>query len=252
MLGFDVPTFVFQIVNFLILLAILARFFYRPILQVMQQRQDRIDARIEDAEARARQADEERARLAQQSTEASRQAAALLESARNEAARERQRLIEEARGEAAELVEESRKSAAMEEQAALDRLSNRLSESATRIAASLIRDTSGEALHASLLERLHADGFGLDEAGREQAKLDFQEEPGALVVESAYPLDAKQRTALRSQTAKLLGRPVRDLRLEVRENPDLVAGVRIVAGAVVIDFSLKHLLEELSQQEGSA
>ena len=60
MLGFDIPTFVFQIINFLILLAILARFFYRPVLDVMQQRQEQIDARIEDAEERARQADEER------------------------------------------------------------------------------------------------------------------------------------------------------------------------------------------------
>ena len=50
MLGFDVPTFIFQIVNFVILLAILTKFFYRPVLDVMRRRQEQIDTRIAEAE----------------------------------------------------------------------------------------------------------------------------------------------------------------------------------------------------------
>jgi F-type H+-transporting ATPase subunit b len=252
MLGFDVPTFVFQIINFLILLAILARFFYRPVLDLMRRRQDEIDARIEDAEERARLADVEREKLARQSQSAEREAAKLLESARDDAAIERQRLLEAAKAEAASLIDEARNAATAEEQAALGRLGNRLSESAVKIAGALIRGSAGETVHESLVERLLTEGFGLDDAGREQAKLDFRNDASGVVVQSAYPLSSEQQAALRDQASKVLASPPHDLRIEVREDPDLIAGVRIVAGAVVIDMSVRHLLRELSRQEGAS
>jgi F-type H+-transporting ATPase subunit b len=248
MLGFDIPTFVFQIINFLVLLAILTRFFYRPILEVMERRQAQIDARIENAEQRERQADEERHGLARQAEIASREATVLVDAARNEAAKERQRLLEAAKAEAAVVIEEARRTLATEEEAAIGRLSRRLSESAVKIAGALIRDSSGEAVHANLVDRLLTDGLGLDEAAQETATL--QKDWKLLVVESAYPLDASREKALLQQTARTLGRQTEDLTLEVNEVPELIAGVRLLVGALVVDMSLKHLLDELSKPEG--
>lgn len=250
MLGFDVPTFVFQIINFLILLAILTRFFYRPVLEVMRRRQQQIDDRIADAEERARQAGEERQLLARQSETAAREAAALLDSARNEAAKERQRLLEAARAEAAAVIDEARRTSAVEEQATLGRVSSRLSQSAVNIAGALIRGTSGEAVHKSLVERLLADGFGLDEADQQQARRDLKKDANRIIVESAYALDASQEKALLQQAARTLGQPSKELRIEVRETPQLIAGLRLLVGSLVVDMSLKHLLEELSASGG--
>jgi F-type H+-transporting ATPase subunit b len=246
MLGFDIPTFVFQIINFLILLAILARFFYRPVIDVMQRRQEQIDARIEDAETRARQADEERQRLAQQSETATREAAALLELARDTAAKERQRLLEAAKAEAAGVIDEARKHAATEEEAAVGRLSQRLSQSAVSIAGALIRDASGKTVHDSLIERLSNEGFGLDEEAERQVRLDFQKDAGRLIVESAYPLEEAQAGAVRRQAAQTLDLPPDELSLEVREDAELIAGVRVLLGGVVVDMSLMHQLKALS------
>jgi F-type H+-transporting ATPase subunit b len=252
MLGFDVPTFVFQIINFLVLLAILARFFYRPVIEVMQRRQEQIDARIEDAETRARQADEERQQLAQQSETAAREAAALLESARDTAATERQRLLEAAKAEAAGVIDEARKHASTEEEAALGRLSQRLSQSAVSIAGALIRGASGKAVHDSLVQRLATDGFGLDEEAQKQVRLDFRKDANRVIVESAYPLDDAQELSLRQQAAQTLGLPPEQLRIEVREDAELIAGVRVLLGALVVDMSLMHQLQALSngQEDG--
>jgi F-type H+-transporting ATPase subunit b len=249
MLGFDIPTFVFQIVNFLILLAILTKFFYRPVLDVMHRRQAQIDARISDAEQRARQADEEREKLARQSETATQEAAALIESARNEAASERQRLLAAAKVEAAALIDEARRTAASEEHSALDRLNTRLSESALSIAGTLIRESSGEAVHASLVGRLLTEGLGLDEAGQRQARLDFPSDGRGLVVESAYPLDASQEERLRHEAASILARPLDEVQIEVHQDESLIAGMRVLVGGLVVDLSVKHLLAELSNQE---
>ena len=70
------------------------------------------------------------------------------------------------------------------------------------------------------------------------------------MVESAYPLDASQEQRLRRQAARILARPLEEVHLEVRLDPSLIAGMRVLVGALVVDMSLKHLLEELSGREG--
>ena len=253
MLGFDVPTFVFQIINFLILLAILGRFFYRPVLEVMNRRQQAIDARLSDAEERAKKAEEERQALAQQSVEARQQARALMETAQRDAAEERVRLLEAARAEAASLIDEARKAAAAEQRAALQQVSHRVSQSAVNIAAALIRGTAGQAIHIELVRQLLAEQTGLTgnvfatSRGSEPADTD------PVLIETAYPLADEWQQLMRDQAAKRLGREPADLRVEVKLDASLVAGVRIVVGAVAVDMSLRHMLDELAatMEEGA-
>jgi F-type H+-transporting ATPase subunit b len=247
MLGFDIPTFVFQIVNFLILLTILARFFYRPVLQVVQRRQEQIDARLAEAEAKARQADAERESLARRSEVARREAAALLESARSDAAQERKRLVESARADAASLIEEARRTAAAEEQAALKRLSGRLAESAVQVAGGLIREAAGREVHYHMLQRLVEEGFGADE----RAALTAAGRPRELLVESAYPLEPAQERALQAAVAMALGELAAPS-LKVHEDGSLLAGVRLTLGDVVVDMSLRRLLRQLTETEDGA
>jgi F-type H+-transporting ATPase subunit b len=248
MLGFDVPTFVFQIINFLILLAILTRFFYRPVLKLMQERQAQIDARIQDAEARAKEAGDERRKLAQQSEVARREADTVIESARREAALERQHTIEQARSEAAAILQEARNSAAAEERAAIERLTRRLSDSATTIAGGLIRNVAGEKVHNEMLHRLSVE--------LEQRKGSLDEATASLtgplpaVLETAYPLTDSQLMDLRNQVAAALEREPGALPIEVRETPEILAGARLTLGALVVDMSLKHVLEELAREGG--
>ena len=246
MLGFDVPTFVFQIINFLILLAILARFFYRPVLDVMNKRQETIDARISDAEERARKADEERTALAQQSVKAQQEARALIEAAQSDAAKERARLLEAVRAEAASLIDEARKTATAEQHTALERVSHQVSQSAVNIAAALIRGTSGEAVQDALIQQLLSDQLGLDGNALESAREDASPQADVMQIESAYALPADLQQQLRDRAAKRLGRAPADLRLEVNEDPSLIAGVRIVVGAIVIDMSVRQMLEQLA------
>jgi len=46
------PTFILEIVNFLVLVWILKRFLYRPILQAIEERKARIEKTLADAKAR--------------------------------------------------------------------------------------------------------------------------------------------------------------------------------------------------------
>src|SRR5581483_12020750 len=107
-LGVDLPSVVWHLINFLILIFILQRFLYRPILNMLDQRA----ARIRDSLAQAEQVRAETAALEQSSrtileearregqeilNNANRNAERILSEARTAAQTEAERLVERAR-----------------------------------------------------------------------------------------------------------------------------------------------------------
>ena len=71
-------TVIAQIVNFLILVWLLQRFLYRPILDAIDAREKRIAAALTEAEANKEEAQKERDAFQHQNEEFSRQRASLL------------------------------------------------------------------------------------------------------------------------------------------------------------------------------
>ena len=86
-----------QAINFLILVWLLKRFLYKPILHAIDAREKRIAAQLADAEAKKAEAEKERDAFEQKNEAFDRQRAALLKKATDEAKAERQRLLDEAR-----------------------------------------------------------------------------------------------------------------------------------------------------------
>ena len=90
-------TVVAQVVNFLILVWLLKRFLYRPILDAIDAREKRIATELADADAKKAEAQKERDEFQHKNEEFDQQRAALLSKATDEAKAERQRLLDEAR-----------------------------------------------------------------------------------------------------------------------------------------------------------
>ena len=86
-----------QALNFLILVWLLKRFLYKPILDAIDAREKRIAAELADADAKKAEAKKERDEFQHKNEEFDQQRAALLSKATDEANAERQRLLDEAR-----------------------------------------------------------------------------------------------------------------------------------------------------------
>src|ERR1035438_10738701 len=86
-----------QVVNFLILVWLLKRFLYRPILDAIDAREKRIAKELADADAKKTEAQKERDEFEQKNQECDQQRAALLSKATDEAQAEREWLLDEAR-----------------------------------------------------------------------------------------------------------------------------------------------------------
>src|ERR1700685_4022377 len=96
-------TVIAQLINFLILVYLLKRFLYKPILHAIDEREKGIAAQLAEAEAKKAEAQRERDDFQHKNELFDQERAALLQQAREAAGAERQRLLDEARKDAASL-----------------------------------------------------------------------------------------------------------------------------------------------------
>src|ERR1700678_322607 len=104
-----------QALNFLILVWLMKRFLFKPILNALDAREQRIAAELADADAKKAEARKDRDEFQRKNTEFDQQRAALLSKATDEANAQRQRLLDEARKDADSLRAKRQEALRMEQ-----------------------------------------------------------------------------------------------------------------------------------------
>lgn len=107
-LGIDLKLLIAQAVNFLILLAILTKLIYKPILNVLDKRKKMIEENVENTqkiEERLAKIEEEKDKIMSEASEA---AMAAVEKAKKEAEEEKQKILTNAKKEISSLAERYR------------------------------------------------------------------------------------------------------------------------------------------------
>jgi len=237
-MNFDWGTFLLEVLNFFILLWILRRFLYQPIVGVIEARQRKIDAQLEDA--RQRQAEAEAARRAFESRLAhwEQEKAEARQALAREIEAERRRRLDGVEQEAEEARARLR---AREEQ---DRLEfQRLGEQQAlalggRFVGKLLERVATPDLEQRLIAAMLADLSGLPPGDIERVRTALRED--GLEIISAFPLSEAARHELIAALSQRLGSlpaPV------FRENPDLLAGLRLHAGSWVLAANLRDELK---------
>ena len=134
----DPGLFIWTIVTFLVLLALLAKFAWRPLLQALESRQERIRKSLEDAE-RARQ---ELERLQQESAKIMQQARIEAESivtqTRADAERLREELKQKAKDEADNILRNAQQQIQLQTRQAIQQIRHEVADIAVLLASKLI------------------------------------------------------------------------------------------------------------------
>lgn len=143
----DATQILFQIVNFGVLLFVLTKFLYRPLLKIMENRSKKIQEGLEAAEKSLEEralAEAERKKLL---AAAEKEAASLIDKARLEAKATGQEIIQASRTEAREAVEKEYRI-----------LKSKLAEEEQKVRrniANLVTKTTAAFLHQSLNQKSH-------------------------------------------------------------------------------------------------
>ena len=237
---FDWTTFTLEIINFLILVWILKRFLYHPILGVIAKRRAGIEKTLADAKRIEAEASEIRRQNERHLAEWGEEKDAAQARLREDLAAERERLMAELEAAVADererrrVLDERRQSdfkRAAEEQGI---------EQGAAFSARLLSRLATPALEARLYALLLEDLRSL-RAEDKRAVADVAATPGLqLKVQSAFALDAAQRAELNHALSEVAGKT---LPVEYIENPELVAGFQVNIGPWILHANLRDELK---------
>ena len=236
-----------QTLNFIILVWLLKRFLYMPILNAVDAREKRIAAELADADAQKAEAQEERDQFQRKNEEFDQQRATLLSKATDEAKAEHQRLLDDAR-KAADALSTKRQEALRSDANNLNQaIRRRTQQEVFAIARKALTDLATTDLEERMSEvftrRLRAmDGKAKQSLGE---ILKAASEPA--LVRSAFNLPAAQRAAIQNALNETFSVEVH-VRFETA--PDLVSGIELTTNGQKIAWSIADYLASLEKGIG--
>jgi F-type H+-transporting ATPase subunit b len=230
-----------QIVNFLVLVWLLQRFLYRPVLQAMGRREQRIADRLDDAERRESEADERIREFEAKREALDREREDILSQAREAADRERRKLRDAARDDVDAQRRQWQEQLEQEQREFADGLRSRTRDTVQRIA----RRALGDLADAGLEERI-VDGFigRLEDAGQDLRDA-FAGGDGPLRIHTSFELEP----AVRSRLTHILHEQIdADLVVEFDRDEELLCGIELRRTDYRLGWNLAHYLDELGDR----
>jgi len=163
----DLGNILCTLIIFFLLLFILKRYAWGPMLEALRRREQFIEETIENARKQKAEADALLAKYQEQLDKSQQEARAIIEQARRDAEQVRQRLQAEARTEAEQMIERARQEIALARDAALRELQDVAADLAVGAASKILRrEVSGDD-HRRLIEQSLAELTGSNGGGTE-------------------------------------------------------------------------------------
>ncbi len=236
-----------QVLNFLILVWLLKRFLYKPILRAIDAREQLVSAKLADAVAKQAEAQQDRDLFQRKNAEFATQRTSLLGKATEDANAERQRLLGQAREAADALGVKRRQTMLTDAQRLNQALSRRAQDEVFAIARKALTDLATTTLEERMSDvftrRLHAmDGGTKDSLGR---ALKAASEPA--ILRSAFELPLEQRATIQHALNETFAGTI-PLRFETA--PDLVSGIELTANGQRLEWSIAGYLSSLETGVG--
>jgi F-type H+-transporting ATPase subunit b len=236
-----------QLVNFFILVWLLKRFLYKPILDAIDARERRIASSLADAATNQKRAEEEREAFQAKNEELDQRRDQLLGKAREEAEAEAGRLLDEAR-QAAFALRAKRQDALAREQVRLnDEITRRTREEVFAIARKTLMDLAGTSLEERISEAFTQRLRGLDAQAREGLAKALKAPSQPVLVRSAFDLPAEQRASIRQALRETVSA---DIPVRFEAGPDVIGGIELSANGWKVGWSIAAYLGSLEKAVG--
>ena len=231
-----------QVLNFLILVWLLKRFLYKPILNAVGAREKLIATELSEARAKMTEARKERDDFRHRNEVFDQQRAALFSKAADEARVERQRLLDEAR-KAADGLSAKRQEALRSDFERLNQaIRRRTQEEVFAVARRVLTDLSGSSLEGRIAKAFMSRLDTMDDKAKAALGQALKTASEPALVRSAFDLQEDQRAAIQNALNVIFSMEVR-LRFETA--PDLVGGIELTTNGQKLAWSIADYLTSL-------
>jgi F-type H+-transporting ATPase subunit b len=228
-----------QTLNFIVLVLLLRRFLYAPVLAAIDQRERKIAGELSEAARKQLEAQQEQATFRQKNEELDRQRSALVARMTEEVNAERRRLVEEALR-SSQALAEGRQAALRNDARNLNQaILRRAQQEVFAIARKALGELASATLEASMVEVFVQRLRQLDGASAKTMSDAVERTSEPLLVRSAFELQGPQRSTLEAALRQAFSS---NARVQFATAPELVGGLTLSVGGHKLGWSITDYL----------
>jgi len=237
-------TVIAQILNFLILVWLLKRFLYKPILNAIAEREKKIESQLKDADNRESKAKKEQEEFKKKNEQFDTEKKKLMDKAVEETNVERDKLLENARNEAAELRVKLQKSLSEMQENLNSDIAQKTQEEVFAIARKTLVDLASESLEEQsttiFIKRINE----LKKDEKQQFITAFSSESSPILITSAFDLPKKQQSDIQKAVTEILGK---DTHFKFKTAPEIISGIELTSNGYKVAWSISEYLHSLQK-----
>ncbi|MEP7366584.1 MAG: F0F1 ATP synthase subunit delta [Acidobacteriota bacterium] len=233
-----------QGLNFLILVWLMKRFLYQPILHAIDEREKKIAKALSDADAKKAGAQKEHDEFDRKNTEFDQQKAVLLSKATAEAQTERQRLLDEARKDAQALSAKQHEALRNEARTLHQEIARRTQEEVFAITRKALADLATTSLEERMGEVFTRRLRQMDGKAKEDLGQALRTAAGPALVRSRFDLPAEPRAAIQNALNETFSA---DVRLRFETAPDSIGGIELTSNGQKLGWSISGYLDSMEK-----
>jgi len=239
-------TFILEIINFLILVWILKRFLYKPVMDSIVKRRTSIEQSMQEATQKGQEAQALMQQYEHRLEDWEKEKLAAREKLHDEIEQERQQLQKQLHAALAQEKEKANAVAAQQEQEQQRRYEQQAMQNSMRFTSKLLQELTSAELESRLVNHLLEQLSALPDEQRKRLGQALNQHELTAQVQTAFPLPAQQRAQLQQALQAISGR---ELSCQFDQDNNLLAGARIQLGPWLLHANLQDELQAFVEFE---
>lgn len=237
-------TFLLEIINFIVLIWILKRFLYKPVLDVIAKRRAGIEESLAKAQRLHEEANTLKGEYEERLSKWERERRRARETLTAEIEAERVRQLKALQSALDKEREKAQVAESRQRAQAIRETEHKALQQGGQFAARLLALASGPELEARLLDMALENISNLYEEQVTALRTQWGEQPETIMVSSAYNLSEEQRQRLQQALSELCGL---NLPINYLQEPELLAGLRVTIGPWVLHANVQNELQAFAE-----
>ena len=241
-------TFAAQIFNFLVLVWILKRLLYQPVVRAMQQREQTIDARLQSAHDEHNKAMELQADYENRLQQHAKERDAIMAAAIAEVQEWKQSQVRIARREVDATRENWFRMLEREKHAFISEMQHNAAEHVLQVTRVVLAQLAGRDLEQSMVEMFLSELGQLNEEHAESIRSALTDGNREIIIQSGFELQTEQQQQLAKAVYAALNEPDTNSPIQFMVNQELICGIELQAGSHKVAWSARESLEVLNER----
>lgn len=237
-------TVIAQVINFVILVWLLKRFLYKPILNAIDAREKKISEQLADAENKKMEAKLERDEFIRKNENFDAEKERLMAEAVAEIKAERERLLKAARQDADALKQKQTSALKELQNNLIDEFGQNVKREVFSVSKKVLSDIASIDLEEQAVTNFIEQLSALKDTEKNQFIQSFNSGENYVLVQSAFSLAEAMQQKIKIAINKILGTATT---FDFIVKPDLIAGIEITANGYKLAWSISEYLDSLKK-----